>query len=357
MSNLLNRRSALKALAGGVAAIAFNQARQDNPVYVYPKTTTVDSLEFSAEVSDSSTIDIGKDDEYVDAPKAPEEDYFDELFRLPKSVADKVTFTGTEQRVPYYVALAIHQSIALEAGIDFTDMSNLKAVDELVSKTSEICKQIKDKEYPGQGNSGLALPEAVEVALQNNGVKTSVLNILMLSLDLRFVNKNRAIVRSKEANGIVEVYELKVDKSIEQQTKELIEAGREAGFDFMPEEKGKKKSSAYRNTEGQIEARIANGCGHKHGATKEQDVQRVFYDKSSSCSPSTARPGRSMHELGLALDLRVNGEAIANRPDAFEWLHKNAHKYGFFNLGDKKLQGPEYKGSVIESWHWSVNGL
>ena len=59
----------------------------------------------------------------------------------------------------------------------------------------------------------------------------------------------------------------------------------------------------------------------------------------SACSPPTARPGQSMHEVGLAIDFSNCGSGST----CFRWLRANAGGYGFINLPS-------------EPWHWSVNG-
>jgi len=93
--------------------------------------------------------------------------------------------------------------------------------------------------------------------------------------------------------------------------------------------------SAYRSTERQIGLRIAN-CG-----PTEYDV---WYRPASSCSPPTAVPGRSLHELGRALDLTYEGRLITTRAnEGFRWLAENAASYGLFNLPS-------------EPWHWSTTG-
>jgi hypothetical protein len=64
----------------------------------------------------------------------------------------------------------------------------------------------------------------------------------------------------------------------------------------------------------------------------------------SACSPPTARPGSSQHELGLAIDFTYNGRLISSRGNpGFAWLAANANRFGFYNLPS-------------EPWHWSVNG-
>lgn len=61
------------------------------------------------------------------------------------------------------------------------------------------------------------------------------------------------------------------------------------------------------------------------------------------CDPPTARPGRSMHQKGLAVDFTVNGELL-NAEHAFHgWLIDNAAEFGLRNY-------------PLEPWHWSTNG-
>ncbi|MEM9656162.1 MAG: D-alanyl-D-alanine carboxypeptidase family protein, partial [Actinomycetota bacterium] len=91
----------------------------------------------------------------------------------------------------------------------------------------------------------------------------------------------------------------------------------------------------YRDSAGQIRARRAN-CGTSNYA--------IYEMPSSQCSPPTARPGRSMHEQGKAIDFTYNGQLIRSRSGAgWNWLVANAAKYGLFNLPS-------------EPWHWSTNG-
>jgi hypothetical protein len=70
----------------------------------------------------------------------------------------------------------------------------------------------------------------------------------------------------------------------------------------------------------------------------------IYEMPSNECSPPTARPGNSMHEIGLAIDFTYNGTIISSRNSpGFRWLAENAHIYGLHNLPS-------------EPWHWSVNG-
>lgn len=91
----------------------------------------------------------------------------------------------------------------------------------------------------------------------------------------------------------------------------------------------------YRDPSAQIAVRRAN-CGTSDYA--------IYEMPASQCSPPTARPGTSMHERGLAIDFTWQGRVIGSRSSpAFQWLARNAARYGFYNLPS-------------EPWHWSTNG-
>jgi hypothetical protein len=90
----------------------------------------------------------------------------------------------------------------------------------------------------------------------------------------------------------------------------------------------------YRSPAQQIALRRAH-CG---------TTQYAIYEMPSSrCSPPTARPGRSNHERGLAIDFTCNGGRLTRDSACFAWLAQNAAGYGLYNLPS-------------ESWHWSTNG-
>ncbi len=91
----------------------------------------------------------------------------------------------------------------------------------------------------------------------------------------------------------------------------------------------------YRDPNQQIAVR-RNNCGTSNYA--------IYEMPSSQCRPPTARPGRSMHEQGRAIDFTYNGRIISSRSGpAWNWLKANASKYGLYNLPS-------------EPWHWSTNG-
>ena len=91
----------------------------------------------------------------------------------------------------------------------------------------------------------------------------------------------------------------------------------------------------YRTAREQINLRRSH-CGTSDWA--------IWSQPSSSCRPPTARPGRSNHERGLAIDLTNNGRLITSRNSAvFQALQRIAPRF-------------ELKNLPSEPWHWSVDG-
>lgn len=91
----------------------------------------------------------------------------------------------------------------------------------------------------------------------------------------------------------------------------------------------------YRSAASQIRLR------REHCGSSDYDI---YQKPSRLCKPPTATPGKSMHEVGLAIDLTYKGSTIGSHASpAWQWLNAHAAQYGFFNLAS-------------EPWHWSVNG-
>lgn len=90
----------------------------------------------------------------------------------------------------------------------------------------------------------------------------------------------------------------------------------------------------FRDAEGQLAVR-RNNCGTSDYA--------VYQMPAGQCSPPTARPGTSMHELGEAIDTTCNGVITRYGTICHNWLRANAARYGFYQLPS-------------ESWHFSTTG-
>ncbi len=89
--------------------------------------------------------------------------------------------------------------------------------------------------------------------------------------------------------------------------------------------------NSYRSVSLQIELRKQH-CGTSYYA--------VYEMSAASCSPATAQPGHSQHQLGLAIDF--NG-CSSQSSACYRWLAANASRFGYYNLPG-------------EPWHWSTTG-
>ncbi len=118
-----------------------------------------------------------------------------------------------------------------------------------------------------------------------------------------------------------------VDTTISGQVTAMLAAATASGLDLG--------GTGYRGNARQIELRRAN-CG--------PTTYDLYQRPAGECGPPTARPGESMHEWGLALDITDGGVLIRSRNDpGWQWLQANAASFGLSNLPS-------------EPWHWSTNG-
>jgi hypothetical protein len=118
-----------------------------------------------------------------------------------------------------------------------------------------------------------------------------------------------------------------VDGSLAGNLQAMLDAAAADGYQLC--------GGGYRDPSEQIALRRAN-CGTSDYA--------IYEAPSSSCSPPTARPGTSNHELGLAIDFTCDGGGtLSSSSGCFAWLVDNAAAYGLYNLPS-------------EPWHWSTDG-
>ncbi len=117
---------------------------------------------------------------------------------------------------------------------------------------------------------------------------------------------------------ICEVQGITVNAQVSKKLDEMITAAKSEGVTLT--------GSGFRSNEEQISLRQAHGCPDPS-------------TPSSGCTPQTAIPGFSNHQMGVAIDFK---NCSAGSP-SFNWLKGNAEKFGFKNL-------------PAESWHWSIDG-
>jgi D-alanyl-D-alanine carboxypeptidase len=121
-----------------------------------------------------------------------------------------------------------------------------------------------------------------------------------------------------------QIYGITVNKIVAFPFQRMIDDAARAGI--------KLSGGGFRTQAAQIALRKVNGCPD------------IWTAPSSSCRVPTAIPGRSLHEVGLAVDITSGGRTITDRKSAaFKWLAANAGRYGFTNLPS-------------EAWHWSITG-
>ncbi len=108
------------------------------------------------------------------------------------------------------------------------------------------------------------------------------------------------------------------------------------------------------NTDAVIKAAQAAGFTLRGGGFRTMTEQRNLYNQNCNnrtgvCKPSTARPGYSNHQMGLAIDWNTASmchrepKAPCDGNPPYEWMKANAATYGLQN-------------NTNESWHWSVDG-
>jgi D-alanyl-D-alanine carboxypeptidase len=121
-----------------------------------------------------------------------------------------------------------------------------------------------------------------------------------------------------------QVYGITVNKIVAYPFQRMIDDAAKAGIQLS--------GGGFRTKQQQIALRTINGCPD------------IWTAPSSSCRVPTAIPGRSLHEIGLAIDMTSGKRSISDRKSAaFKWLAANAGRYGFVNLPS-------------EPWHWSITG-
>ncbi len=119
------------------------------------------------------------------------------------------------------------------------------------------------------------------------------------------------------------VYNTTVHRSVAYAYRRMVDDAKKAGISIS--------GGGFRTKQRQIELRKINGCPD------------VWTAPASSCRVPTAIPGRSLHEIGMAVDITSGGRSLTSKSPAFKWLKAHADEYGFVNLPS-------------EPWHWSITG-
>ena len=174
---------------------------------------------------------------------------------------------------------------------------------------------------------------SVESALQEREQAVERANELVMAYEQMVLDRQTEIdARSEEAITLNEMPELalvegfRVNVTLADDLATLLVAAKEDGILLG--------GWGHRAVALQIELRLSH-CGDSGYA--------IFDMRAGECSPPTARPGRSEHELGLAIDFTENGAILNRSSPGFAWLQTHAAEYGLINLPS-------------EAWHWSTTG-
>ncbi|MBR2578706.1 MAG: M15 family metallopeptidase [Clostridia bacterium] len=101
-------------------------------------------------------------------------------------------------------------------------------------------------------------------------------------------------------------------------------------------------SSGYRSTE--LQTKLFN-----RQIEKEKSKAVISQEEAEKrAAMVVARPGTSEHNTGLAVDFNGVSDNFYTTKE-YEWLMKNAHKYGFIERYQKKWK--ERTGVIYEPWH------
>lgn len=130
----------------------------------------------------------------------------------------------------------------------------------------------------------------------------------------------------------------------------LLEAARNDGIDLIAQECYRSfgvQAAAYDRRCPIVEEEIVR----VDPVTGDETVVRV--ERNRSCSgPPTARPGRSNHGWGRAVDFGLGRRVLSCGDSAFLWLQENAGRYGWVH--------PDWAHcgkASREPWHWEWGGL
>ena len=228
--------------------------------------------------------------------------------------ADKQRSAAEQQAAQLANAISLSQKT--QSQLDERIDQNLAEAASLATLDDALSKEIAAREAAIAERLRKSQEEAAARAAANPG----------LSGGGRALSSGRPAILPAAGN-LVTVHGITVDASIANALAGLIEAAASSGFALG--------GNGYRSADAQIAVR-RNNCG--------SSSYDIWQKPASQCRPPAARPGTSMHELGLAIDFTCNGALIGSYGSAcYGWMRSNAPSFGFHNRPG-------------EAWHWSTNG-
>lgn len=248
-----------------------------------------------------------------------------------------------------------------EALIDFGTGNTTEIIDELRALGAELSRQRED----AAATTAEQEAQAAEVARHKAALdeayaaEETALRAVEDRLDARLAEVAALETLDAELAAEIKAEEQRIADAIAQRNREtgpvtipndapvelttvrgivvnVLIADQVEGFLAAMEARGYPLSGGgYRSSDSQINLRRSH-CGTSDYAIWEMPAYQ--------CRPPTARPGRSAHERGLAIDFTYNGSIIRSRSTAvFQVMSEVAGDYGLINLPS-------------EPWHWSTTG-
>lgn len=179
--------------------------------------------------------------------------------------------------------------------------------------------------------------ESETTAQQTTAVTTTEKPSLTEDWKLLLINSRNPVPKDYTLN-LKEISEgISVDKRIVKNLKKLLEDAHAEGYKLVI-------VSAYRTKKEQ--KKIYNG-------KKDEFIKRGYSEKEAVKLTEgwVAKPGRSEHQTGLAVDINPESGKSA---EAYKWLAKNCIKYGFI------VRYPTEKSDITginhEPWHFRYVG-
>lgn len=130
----------------------------------------------------------------------------------------------------------------------------------------------------------------------------------------------------------------------------MLEEARADGVSLYPQEcyrSLKTQAAAYERRCPVVEEEVTK----VDPTTGEKEVIRV--ERNRACSgPPIARPGRSNHGWGRAIDFGTGRRVLSCGDAAFAWLQENGERYGWVHPSWARCGR-----STQEPWHWEWGGL
>jgi zinc D-Ala-D-Ala carboxypeptidase len=241
------------------------------------------------------------------------------------AAAARKAVTAAQKRRPHSVSRVIRAKRARTAAA-----TTVQARAAAVGRTASAV-QAAQSAYTAaarQVTTATTAYQAAAKAVTDTQLKIKSLPALGASLAAQATAVRQQVVTQTRASfttaQATKVYGITVNKIVAYPFQRMIDDAAKAGIPLS--------GGGFRTKQQQVALRTSNGCPD------------IWTAPASSCRVPTAIPGRSLHELGLAIDMTSGRKSISDRKSAaFKWLAANAGKYGFVNLPS-------------EPWHWSITG-